>query len=197
MDLKKKYAVICYATEDELQKAIECMKNKEGWTAERFKIKWGIKDQEKKKHNKGNRLNSRTTENLERQCYACNLKDHEIRDCSKKLNIFVTNKEETSANQLRYIIEEYGYQVKAAKVYYSEKEESEIAIKEISKYTGRKAQEYRNIYRQIEDQGRYTKEKQITNNNEREEKIEKEINKVKEHLTEIQNALRVITDKQQ
>ena len=209
MDLKKKYAMICYATEDESQKAIEGIKNKEGWTAERCKTKWGIKDQENQKHNKGNRLNSRTTENLERQCYACNLKDHEIRDCNKKLNIFVTNKEETSANQLRYIIEEYGnvkrikirsgngYQVKAAKVCYSEKEESEIAIKEINKYTGRRAEEYRNINRQIEDQQRYTKEKQTTNNNEREEKIEKEINKVKEHLTEIQNALRAITDKQQ
>ena len=87
--------------------------------------------------------------------------------------------------------------MKAAKVCYSEKEESEIAIKEIKKYTGRSAEEYRNINRQIEDQERYTKEKQTTNNNEREEKIEKEINKVKEHLTEIQNALRAITDKQQ
>ena len=94
--------MICYTTEDEAQKAIGSIKNKEGWTAKRYKIKWGIKDQENKKYNKGNRINSRTTENLERQCYVCNSKDHEIRNCNKKLNIFVTNKERTSANQLRY-----------------------------------------------------------------------------------------------
>ena len=90
-----------------------------------------------------------------------------------------------------------GYQVKAAMVCYSEKEEAEIAIKELNKYTGWRAEEYKNINRQIKDQERYSKEKQTTNNNEREEKIEKEINKVKEQLTEIQNALRAITDKQQ
>ena len=78
----------------------------------------------------------------------------------------------------------------------SQKENAEIAIKEIDKYIGWRAEEYRNINRQIEDQERYTKEKQTTNNNEREEKLEKEINKVKEQLTEIQNALRAITDKQ-
>ena len=65
-------------------------------------------------------------------------------------------------------------------VCYLEKEEAEIAIKEMNKYTGWRAKEYRNINRQIEDQERYTKEKQTTNNNESEEKIEKEINKVKE-----------------
>ena len=43
-----------------------------------------MKDQENKKYNKGNRINSRTTENLERQYYACNSKDHEIRNCNKK-----------------------------------------------------------------------------------------------------------------
>ena len=90
-----------------------------------------------------------------------------------------------------------GYQVKAAMVCYSEKEEAEIAIKEINKYTGWRAEEYRNINRRMEDQEKYTKEKQTTNNNEIEEKIEKEINKVKEQLTEIQNALRAITDKHQ
>ena len=79
-----------------------------------------------------------------------------------------------------------GYQVKAAMVCYSEKEEAEIAIKEVNKYTGWRAKEYRNINRQIEDQERYTKERQTTNNNEREEKKGKEINKVKEQLTEIQ-----------
>ena len=82
--LEKKYAVICYATENEAQKAMEGIKNEEGWTAERYKRKWGIKDQENKKYNKGNRINSRTTENLERQYYACNSKDHEIRNCNKK-----------------------------------------------------------------------------------------------------------------
>ena len=46
-------------------------------------------------------------ENLERQRYACNSKDHEIRNWNKNLNIFVTNKKGTSANQLRYIMEEY------------------------------------------------------------------------------------------
>ena len=195
--------MICYTTEDEAQKAIEGIKNKEGWTAKRYKIKWDIKVQENKKYNKGNRINSRATENLERQCYVCNSKDHEIR------NIFVTNKERTSANQLRYIMEENGnvtrikirsgngYQVKAAMVCYSEKEKAEIAIKEINKYTGWRAEEYRNINRQIEDQEKYTKEKQTTNNNEIEEKIEKEINKVKEKLIEIQTALRAITNKQQ
>ena len=153
--LEKKYAMICYATEDEPQKAIEGIKNKEGWTAERYKIKWGIKDQENKKYNKGNRINSGTTENLERQCYACNSNDHEIRNCNKKQNIFITNKEGTSAKQLRHIMEEYGnvtrnkirsgngYQVKAVMVCYSEKEEAEIAIKEINKYTGWRAEEYR------------------------------------------------------
>ena len=50
--------MICYVTEDEAQKAIESIKNKEGWTAERYKIKWGIKDQENKEYNKGNRINS-------------------------------------------------------------------------------------------------------------------------------------------
>ena len=100
--------MICYATEDEAQKAIEGIKNKEGCIAETCKIKWGKKDQENKKCNKGNRKNSRTRENLERQCYSCNSKDHGIRTCNKKLNIFVTNKEGTSANQLMYIIEEYG-----------------------------------------------------------------------------------------
>ena len=79
-----------------------------------------------------------------------------------------------------------GYQVKAAMVCYSEKEEAEIAIKEVNKYTGWRAKEYRNINRQIEDQERYTKERQTANNNEREEKKGKEINKVKEQLTEIQ-----------
>ena len=78
-----------------------------------------------------------------------------------------------------------GYQVKAAMVCYSEKEEAEIAIKELNKYTGWRAEEYKNINRQIKDQERYSKEKQTTNNNEREEKIEKEINKVKEQLTEM------------
>ena len=177
-------------------------------TAERYKIKVEIKDQENKKDNKGNRINSRTTEKLERQCYACNSKDHEIRNCNKKLNIFVTNKEGTSANQLRYIMEEYGkvkrikirpsnrFQVKAATVCHSEKEEAETAIKEINKYTEWGAEEYRNINRQIEDQEKYTKEKQTTNNNEREGKLEKEITKVKEQLTEIPNTLRAITDKQ-
>ena len=47
--LLKKYAMICYTTEDEAQKAIEGIKNKEGWTVERYKIKWGMKDQENKK----------------------------------------------------------------------------------------------------------------------------------------------------
>ena len=177
-------------------------------TAERYKIKVEIKDQENKKDNKGNRINSRTTEKLERQCYACNSIDHEIINCTKKLNIFVTNKEETSANQLRYTMEEYGkvkrikirpsngYQAKAATVCYSEKEEAETAIKEINKYTEWGAEEYRNINRQIEDQEKYTKEKQTTNNNEREGKLEKEITKVQEQLTEIPNALRAITNKQ-
>ena len=73
--LEEKYAIICYATEDEARKAIEGIKNKEGWTAARFKIKWGIKNQENKKDNKGNRINSRTTGKLERQCFACNSKD--------------------------------------------------------------------------------------------------------------------------
>ena len=41
--------MICYKTEDEAQKAIEGIKNKEGWTVERYKIKWGMKDQENKK----------------------------------------------------------------------------------------------------------------------------------------------------
>ena len=49
--------------------------------------------------------------------------------------------------------------MKAAMVCYSEKEEAEIAIKEINKYTGWRAEEYRNINRQIEDPERYTKEK--------------------------------------
>ena len=69
--VEEKCAMICYTTEDEAQKAIECIKNKEEWTAERYKIKWGIKDQENKKYNNGNRINSRTTEKLETQCYAC------------------------------------------------------------------------------------------------------------------------------
>ena len=143
--------MICYATEEEAQKTIEGIKNKEGWTAERYKIKWGIKDQENKEYNKGNRINSWTMENLERQRYACNSKDHEIRNWNKNLNIFVTNKKGTSANQLRYIMEEYcnvtrikirsgnWYQVKAAIVCYSEKEEGEIAIKEINKCNGWRA----------------------------------------------------------
>ena len=33
---------------------------------------------------------------------------HVIQNCNKKLNIFVTNEEGTSANQLRYIMEEHG-----------------------------------------------------------------------------------------
>ena len=200
--------MICYATEDEPQKAIEGIKKKEGWTAERYKIKWGIKDQENKKYNKGNRINSGTTENLERQCYACNSNDHEIRNCNKKLNIFITNKEGTSAKQLRHIMEEYGnvtrnkirsgngYQVKAVMVCYSEKEEAEIAIKEINKYTGWRAEEYR-----IQtDKQRIQRETLIKNKPQitmKEKKKEKKINKVKEQLTEIQNALRSITGKQQ
>ena len=76
------------------------------------------------------------------------------------------------------------------------KKEAETAVKEINKYTEWGAEEYRNINRQIEDQEKYTKEKQTTNNNEREGKLEKEITKVKEQLTEIPNALRAITDKQ-
>ena len=52
-------------------------------------------------HSTGKRINSRTTEKLERQCCACNSKDHEIRNCNKKISIYVTNKEGTSANQLR------------------------------------------------------------------------------------------------
>ena len=125
--------MICYSTKDEAHKAIESIKNEEGLTAERYKIKVAIKDQENKRDNKGNKIDSRTTEKLERQYYPCNSIDHEIRNCTKKLNIFVTNKEGTSANQLRYIMEEYGkvkrikirpsnrYQVKAATVCYSEK----------------------------------------------------------------------------
>ena len=42
----------------------------------------------------------------------------------------------------------------------------------------------------------HKRKKKTTNNNEREEKLEKEINQVKGQLTEIQNALRAITDKQ-
>ena len=52
-----------------------------------------------------------------------------------------------------------GYQVKAAMVCYSEKEEAETAIKEINKYIGWRSEEYRNINRQIEGQEWYTKEK--------------------------------------
>ena len=40
--------------------------------------------------------------------FTCNSKDNEKRTCNKKLNTFVANKEGTSANQLMYIIEEYG-----------------------------------------------------------------------------------------
>ena len=43
----------CYATEDEAHKAIEGIKNKERWTAEIYKIKQGIKDQEIRKIIKG------------------------------------------------------------------------------------------------------------------------------------------------
>ena len=86
--------------------------------------------------------------------------------------------------------------MKAAIFCYSEIEEAEIAIKEINRYTGWRAEESRNINRQIEDQKRYTNEKQTTNNNKREGKLEEEINKVKEQLSEIQNALRATTDKQ-
>ena len=97
--------MICYATGDEAQKAIEGIKNKEGWTAERYNIKLGIKQKENKKDNKENRINSGLAEKLQIQNYACNSKDHEIRTCNKKLNIFATNKEGTSGNQLRYIME--------------------------------------------------------------------------------------------
>ena len=100
-ELEKKYAMICYAKEEEAKKTIEGIKNKEEWTAERYNIKWDMKDQENKEYNKGNRINSRTKENLERQRDACNSKYHEIRNYNKKLNIFVTNQEGTIANQLR------------------------------------------------------------------------------------------------
>ena len=89
-----------------------------------------------------------------------------------------------------------GYQVKAVMVCYSEKEEAEIAIKEINKYTGWRAEEYR-----IQtDKQRIQRETLIKNKPQitmKEKKKEKKINKVKEQLTEIQNALRSITGKQQ
>ena len=51
----------------------------------------------------------------ERTCYTCGTKEHKIKDCESKLNIFITFKENLSSEELKRIMEQYGI-VKSIKI---------------------------------------------------------------------------------
>ena len=98
----------------------------------------------------------------DKKCYACNSSEHQIKECTKKINITVKYKEREytySETELKEMMKEYG-KVKSIKsrkssygssfkesmVCYNDEQEAETAIVEINKYRGWKAELYQSYF---------------------------------------------------
>ena len=110
---------------------------------------------------KGRTTGSREQERVisDHLCYGCVSKEHKIRKCNKKSNIFVTNSERhiIKEEEMRGIMEDYG-EVKSLKlrfhpnntrneamICFSTEEEAQLAITEINTYKGWRAELYKPI----------------------------------------------------
>ena len=110
---------------------------------------------------KGRTTGSREQERVisDHLCYGCGSKEHKIRKCNKKSNIFVTNSERhiIKEEEMRGIMEDYG-EVKSIKlrfhpnntrneamICFSTEEEAQLAITEINTYKGWRAELYKPI----------------------------------------------------
>ena len=163
-------AMICYETEKEAQRTITKINRYKGWTAEKyitnkatrtrnqFKERTNTSSREKEtEENDREKINQSGIKD-ERTCYTCGTKEHKIKDCESKLNIFITFKENLSSEELKRIMEEYGIvksikikeaqtgQKKQAMVCYSKEREAQEAITEIKGYEGWNAEVYRNFW---------------------------------------------------
>ena len=116
----------------------------------------------------------------EMECHASGLKDHKIKECQTKQNIYIVNLKKTVRSKLE-IQEEmqqygniksikvrrdrYGYEINEAMICYTTQREAEEAISEINKGTEWHAEVYQNRYTEI-NEGRNKKTKENDNNEE-------------------------------
>ena len=99
-----------------------------------------------------------------KKCYACNSSEHQIKLCTKKRNIYLSNIRKGdihSDRELKEMMEEYG-KVKSIKsrkssygssfsesICYNDEQEAETAIVEINKYRGWTAELYQSYFRKL------------------------------------------------
>ena len=200
MKLKKeevrgyKNAMVCFKTKTEAETAFTGLR-KCHWRAEIYNhsSKSGRED-----------WKTRDQYNTKIKCYACEGEGHKIKDCNKKVNIWVQYQEYMTEREIRQIMEEYGAVKKVkiretrgydqqALVCFTQESEAEREVREINEYYGWKAEEYNNVNKDSYSGKSYGYDKQQKDRQIKEtsnKKLEEEIHQMNSRLQEIMGMLR-------